>query len=135
MQKSVAVRNAQNDVIESTIGLSAVLKLWSGAAPANCAAANSGTQVASMALPADYMSASAAAVKALLGTWQDLMADAANAGGAMHWRIYASDGTTCHLQGTVSASGGGGEIQVDNLNIAQGQRVDVTAFNITASGA
>lgn len=135
MQKSVAVRNAQNDAIETAIGASAVLKLRSGAAPANCAAADTGTVVATMALPADWMSNSATAIKALLGTWQDLAADAANAGGAMHWRIYASDGTTCHLQGTVTVNGGGGEVQVDNLNIALGQRVDISAFNITASGA
>ncbi len=135
MQKSVAVRNAQNDAIETVIGASAILKLRSGAAPASCATADSGTVVATMALAADWMSNSATAVKALLGTWQDLAADAANAGGAMHWRIYASDGTTCHLQGTVTVTGGGGEIQLDNLNIALGQRVDVTSFNITASGA
>ena len=135
MQKSVAVRNAQNDAIESTIGISAVLKLRSGAAPATVATADSGTVVATMTLPSDWMGASAAGVKALVGTWQDLSADAANAGGAMHWRIYASDGTTAHLQGTVTVTGGGGEIQLDNMTIALAQRVDITAFNITASGA
>lgn len=135
MQKSDAVRNAQNDAIETTVGTSAVLKLRSGAAPANCAAADSGTVVATMNLPSDWMAASASGVKGLTGTWQDLSADNANAGGAMHWRIYASNGTTCHLQGTVSITGGGGEIQLDNLNIAQGQRIDITAFNVTASGA
>jgi hypothetical protein len=135
MQKSVSIRNLQNDVIESGIGVSAVLKLRSGAAPATCATADSGTVIATMALPSDWMAASASGIKALLGTWQDLAADAANAGGSMHWRIYASDGTTCHLQGTVTITGGGGEIQLDNLNIAAGQRIDITAFNITASGA
>lgn len=135
MQKSDAVRNAQNDAIESTIGASAVLKLRSGAAPANVAAADTGTVVATITLPSDWMAASASGVKGLLGTWQDLSADNANAGGSMHWRIYASNGTTCHLQGTVTVTGGGGEIQLQNLNIAVGQQIDITAFNITASGA
>lgn len=135
MQKSVAVRNAQNDAIETVVGTTAVLKLRSGTAPANCAAADTGVVVATMTLPSDWMGGSSAGVKALLGTWQDLAADNANAGGSMHWRVYASDGTTCHLQGTVTVTGGGGEIQLDNLNIAQSQRIDVTAFNITASGA
>ncbi|RST30153.1 hypothetical protein HMF7854_04420 [Sphingomonas ginkgonis] len=135
MQKSIAVRNAQNDAIESAIGASAVLKIRSGAAPASCAAADTGTVVATMLLPADWMANSAGGVKGLQGTWQDSAADAANAGGACHWRIYASDGVTCHLQGTVSVNGGGGELQLDNLNIAAGQQVTVGSFNITASGA
>ncbi len=135
MQKSVAVRNAQNDATETTIGTSAVLKLRSGAAPATVATADSGTVVATMSLPSDWMSASASGVKALLGTWQDLSADNAHAGGTMHYRIYASDGTTAHLQGPVTVTGGGGEIQLDNMTIAAAQRIDITAFNITASGA
>ena len=135
MQKSVRVRNAQNDVIETTIGASAIAKLRAGAAPATCATADSGAVVASMALPADWMAGSGGGVKSLLGLWEDPAADNANAGGAMHWRIYASDGVTCDLQGPVSLTGGGGEVQLDNLNINQGQKVTLTAFNITASGA
>jgi hypothetical protein len=135
MKKSVAVRNAQNDALETAIGTSAVVKLRTGSEPVTWPSADSGTVIATMSLPSDWMAASASGIKALLGTWQDLSADNANAGGPMHWRIYASDGTTCHLQGTVTVTGGGGEIQLDNLNIAAGQRVDITAFNITASGA
>lgn len=135
MQESVAVRNARLDAIETTIGVSAVLKLRSGAAPATCATADTGTVVATMTLPSDYMSAGAAGVKALLGTWQDTAADAANAGGAMHWRIYESTGVTCHMQGTVSVTAGGGEIELQNLTIALGQQITITAFNITAANA
>jgi hypothetical protein len=135
MQKSAAVRNAQMDAIETTVGTSAVLKLRSGAQPASCAAADSGTVVATLNLPADWMSNASAGVKSLLGTWQDASADAANAGGQMHWRIYASDGVTCHLQGTVTVTGGGGEIELQNLNITLGQPINITAFNITAAGA
>jgi hypothetical protein len=39
LQYSVTVRNARLDVVESTIGVSAILKIRTGAAPANCAAA------------------------------------------------------------------------------------------------
>jgi hypothetical protein len=135
MQKSAAVRNAQLDAIETTVGTSAVLKLRSGAQPASCAAADSGTVVATLNLPADWMSNASGGVKSLLGTWTDASADNANAGGAMHWRLYASDGVTCHLQGTVTATGGGGEIELQNLNITAGQPINITAFNITAAGA
>ncbi len=136
MKKSVAVANAQLDAIEATIGASAVLKLRSGAEPASCAAADSGTVVATMALPADWMANAAGGVKQKLGSWSDAAADNANPGpgGAMHWRIYAADGVTCHLQGSVSVAGGGGEVQLQNLNINAGQAVSLTAFDLTASG-
>jgi hypothetical protein len=136
MQESTRVRNARLDAIEATIGASAVLKLRSGAAPANCAAADSGTVVASMQLPADYFSNAAAGVKSMLGTWQDTAADNTNpGGGAMHWRLYASDGTTCDLQGTVTVTGGGGEVQLQNLSINAGQPINITAFDLTAANA
>ena len=46
IQLSVAVRNARLDVIETTIGTSAVLKIRSGTPPATCATADSGDVLA-----------------------------------------------------------------------------------------
>src|SRR3954463_13861244 len=113
LQLSVAVRNSRLDSIESVIGVSAVLKIRTGAAPATCATADSGTVLASATLPSDWMATASGGTKALSGTWQDGAADAA--GTAAHFRIYASDGTTCGLQGTVTATGGGGDMTVDNV--------------------
>jgi hypothetical protein len=67
------------------------------------------------------------------GTWQDTSAD--GSGTAGHFRIYASDGTTCGLQGTVTATGGGGDLTVDNAVFASGQSFSVTSFSITAGNA
>jgi hypothetical protein len=133
LQESVSVRNARLDSIESTIGVSAILKIRTGAPPANCAAADSGTVLATLNLPADWMAAAAAGAKAKSGTWQDASAD--NAGTAGHWRLYASDGVTCHLQGTVTATGGGGDMTVDNTVFAAAQNFTVTSFTITAGNA
>ncbi len=130
MQLSVAVRNGRLDSIETVIGASPTLEIRSGAAPANCAAADTGTLLASMALPADWMAAAAGA-KAKSGTWEDLAADAAGVAG--HFRIKA--GATCHIQGSVTASGGGGDLQLVNTNIAVGQSVTITAFTITDGNA
>lgn len=132
-QLSVAVRNARLDAIETAIGASAVLKIRTGAPPANCAAADSGTVLATLALPADWMAAASGGAKALAGTWQDASADAA--GTAAHFRLYASDGTTCHAQGTVTATGGGGDMTVDNTNFAAGQSFSVSSFTITEGNA
>jgi hypothetical protein len=129
IQLSVAVRNARLDAIETATGVSAVLKIRTGAQPASCAAADSGTVLATCTLPSDWMAAASAGAKALLGTWQDTAADAA--GTAAHFRIYASDGTTCHIQGTVTITGGGGDMEVDNTSFALNQAFSVTSFTLT----
>ena len=77
VQYSVRVRNARLDVVESTIGASAIMKLRTGAAPANCAAADSGTVLATLNLPSDWMAAASGGSKDKSGTWEDLSADAA----------------------------------------------------------
>lgn len=133
LQYSVAVRNARLDVVESTIGASAVLKIRSGAAPASCATADSGTVLATLSLPSDWMAAASGGTKAKAGTWEDTSADAT--GTAAHFRLYASDGTTCHAQGTVTATGGGGDMTVDNVSFASGQAFTVTGFTLTAGNA
>lgn len=133
LQFSTTVRNAMLDAIETAISTSAVLKIRSGSAPATCATADSGTVLATLNLPSDYMSAASSGSKAMTGTWSDSSADAT--GTAAHWRLYASDGTTCHAQGTVTVTGGGGDMTVDNTSFASGQAFSVTTFTITAGNA
>lgn len=131
IQLSVSVRNARLDAIETAIGVSAVLKIRTGAAPADCATADSGTVLATLNLPSDWMAAAASGSKAKAGTWQDTSADAA--GTAAHFRIYASDGTTCHIQGTVGQ--GSGDLSLDNTNLAAGQAVTINSFTLTDGNA
>lgn len=133
LQFSTSVRNARLDTIEATIGTSAVLKIRTGSAPADCGTADSGTVLATLNLPSDWMSAASGGSKSLSGTWQDASADAT--GTAAHFRLYASDGTTCHLQGTVTVTGGGGDMTLDNTSIASGQQVTITSFTLTEGGA
>lgn len=133
VQLSTTVRNARLDQIETTVGTAPVLTVRSGAAPANCAAANSGTVLVTVPLPSDWMNAASAGAKTLLGTWQDTSAD--NTGTAAHFRIHDSTGTTCHLQGTVTATGGGGDMTVDNTSFAAGQSFTITGFTLTDGNA
>lgn len=133
LQASAAVRNAMLDAVETAIGASAVLRLRTGSVPATCAAADTGTVVASLSLPADWMGAAAAGSKALAGSWADSSADAT--GTAAHFRIYASDGTTCHLQGTVTATGGGGDITLNDVALIATQPVSITSFTLTAANS
>lgn len=133
VQLSTAVRNARLDAIESTISTSAILKIRTGAQPATCATADSGTVLATLTLPSDWMAAAASGSKAKSGTWQDTSADAT--GTAAHFRIYDSGGTTCHIQGTVTATGGGGDLTVDNTSFASGQSFTINSFTLTDANA
>lgn len=133
IQLSTNVRNARLDSIESTAGTSAILRIRTGAPPANCGTADSGTVLAELSLPSDWMAAASGGSKAKAGTWEDASADAA--GVAAHFRIYASDGTTCHIQGTVTITSGGGDMELDNTNIAVGQSVTITTFTLTDGNA
>jgi hypothetical protein len=132
LQYSVAVRNARLDAVETTVGTAPSLEIRSGAAPANCAAADSGTLLAAITLPSDWMAAASAGAKGIAGgPWTDASAD--GTGTAGHFRIKA--GATCHIQGTVTATGGGGDLTVDNTSFAAGQSFSITGFTLTAANA
>lgn len=102
LQYSVAVRNAKLDAVETTVGTSAVMEIRTGSMPANVAASRTGTVLATLSLPSDWMAAASSGSKAKSGTWQDTSADAAGTAG--YFTIYASDGTTPHIQGTATAT-------------------------------
>jgi hypothetical protein len=132
-QFSDATINASLDAIETAMGASCILRIRSGAAPANVAAASTGTVLATLNLPADWMNAASARSKTKLGTWEDLSADAAGTAG--HFEVVASNGTTRHIQGSITATGGGGDMTLDNVSIAVGQTVTVTTFTINGPAA
>lgn len=128
---SVAVRNARLDAIEVAIGASPTLEIRTGAAPASTVAADTGTVLATMVLPADWAAAASGGEKELAGLWQDLVADAGGTPG--HWRI--KQGSTCHLQGSATGPGGGGEMELDSGTITAGQQVTVSSFTMIEGGA
>ena len=128
---AVSTRNAILNAIETEIGTSAVLKIRTGAGPAGIADADSGTVLATLTLPSDWMAAADAGAKALAGSWTDASADAD--GTAAHFRIYASDGTTQKIQGTVGTSGE--DLNFDSVSITAGQSVTITGFTLTAPNA
>lgn len=133
VQLSVTVRNARLDSVETTISTAPIMTIRTGAQPATCATANSGTVLATLTLPSDWLAAASSGAKALSGTWQDTSAD--NAGTAAHFRIHDSTATTCHIQGTVTATGGGGDMTVDNVVFAAAQAFTVTSFTLTDGNA
>ena len=133
LQYSTTVRNAKLDAVETTIGTAPILRIRTGAVPATCATADSGTVLATLTLPSDWMAAAASGSKAKSGTWSDTSAD--NTGTAAHFRIYDSGDTACHIQGTVTITGGGGDMTVDSTSFTAGQTFTVSTFTLTAGNS
>lgn len=124
---STSVRNAWLDSVESSIGSSPVLEIRTGTQPADCAASDTGTLLVSVTLPSDWMSNASAGSKSKSGTWS---ASASATGTAGHFRIKKSG--TCHIQGSISTAGGGGDMILDNLSIFSGQAFAVSTATISS---
>ena len=136
-QLSTPSRNAELDAIETAISTSPIMRMYNGSLPANCAAALSGnTLLVEGTLPADWMNAASSGSKTRSGTWSLAGQSGAGAGTtATIFRIYASDGVTCVMQGTVTVSGGGGDLTLDNASISSASTVTVNTFTLTAANS
>lgn len=130
VQFSVAVRNARLNAIEATIGTSPKLQLRTGAQPATCATADSGTLLVELTLPSDWVGAASSGATAIAGTWTGT---AIAAGTAAHYRIKDSTGTTCHEQGSVGL--GTGDLSLDNNVIAINQVISIPTWTTTDGNA
>src|SRR3989304_5375301 len=113
VQLREATRHAMLDQIESLNGTSVSMRIYTGAQPGDVTQANSGTILADLNPPTDWMNAASGGTKTKLGTWQDASAD--NPGTPGHFRMYNSqatkDGTTCFMQGSCAV--GSGDINFD----------------------
>lgn len=114
-----------------------VLEIRSGAQPLTADLAPTGTILASITLPNPAFSATASpgATTAKAGTWQDLSADATGTAGYFRFRAAGDAGTTNNtdrrIDGAITITGGGGEIELQNLSLAIGQQVTVTTATFT----
>ena len=124
-QYGVVLRNNQVSQLQTTIGGTGSLKIFSGAEPANCAAADPAGLLATIALPASFLTSSGG-VTTIAGTWS---VAASATGTAASFRMY--DGSaTCHVQGNTTT-----DLVLNNTSITAGQTVTVTQFTVTAGNA
>jgi hypothetical protein len=124
-QYGATLRNNQVGQIQTTVGGSGTLKIFSGAEPANCAAPDPTGLLATIALPATFLT-SAGGVTTIAGTWS---VAASATGNAASFRMY--DGSAvCHVQGNTTT-----DLVLNNNSITSGQTVTVTAFTVTAGNA
>jgi hypothetical protein len=124
-QYGVTLRNNQVSQIQTTVGGSGTLKIFSGAEPANCAAADPAGLLATITLPATFLTSSGG-VTTLAGTWS---VAASGTGTAASFRIY--DGSSvCHVQGNTTS-----DLVLNNTSITASQTVTVTSFSVTCGNA
>jgi hypothetical protein len=124
-QYGVTLRTNQVGQIQTTIGTSGTLKIFSGAEPANCAAADPAGLLATITLPASFLTSSGG-VTTIAGSWT---VAASATGTAASFRMY--DGSAnCHVQGNVTS-----DLVLNNTSITSGQTVTVTSFSVTAGNA
>jgi len=117
--------NVGLDAITALFPAGAILEIRTGASPGAENAAT-GTLLASITLPATPWNAAASSVATKNGTWQDASAD--GDGVAAHYRLKNS-GDTHRVDGTVGQ--GSGDLSLDNTNIATGQVVTISTFQLT----
>lgn len=138
LQFSEAMRDNRINQVEATLGTGPKLQIWSATQPANCAAVDnpSALLLCEISLPSDYLSNATGGQKTKIGAWQGTGTSAAAAGtNAGHFRMKNGAGTVCHIQGTCSAVGGGGNMELDDVSISSGQPVTVTVFTLTDGNA
>lgn len=107
----------------------ATIVFYSGSVPANANTALSGNTVLAVLTCSDPSAASASAKTLTLNAiTQDSSADAT--GEATFFRAMDSDANVV-LQGSVSAVGGGGDIQMNTASIVAGGPVQITSCTLT----
>jgi hypothetical protein len=123
-----AVRNAMADTLVDRLDTSGAgkIEIRSGARPASANDAATGTVLATVTLPNPAFGAAANGV----ATLNDPGPVAGTAAGTATW-FRALDGGATVTDGSVSATGGGGDLQLATTAISVGLTVDITGGTVT----
>ena len=134
-QYAVATRNNNRSSLNTDIGINAQIMLYSGAIPANVAAALAGSLLAQFAGNATSFGTIATGVLTANAVASTTGTAGAGAGTvATYYRINTSAGVAV-VQGNVGGTGSGADMILTNTNIASGQAINFTSLTNTASGA
>jgi hypothetical protein len=123
---NTTLKNTLLDGLDTTFN-SGTLTIYTGTPPGAGNAAT-GTVLVTITLPADAFNAASGGTKTNAGTWQDLSADASGTAG--YFRMVGGSNI---LEGTVTATSGGGDLTLDNITIVAGQQVTVTSFTLSST--
>lgn len=105
----------------------ATVKIYTGTQPATADTAASGTLLATITCSDPSFGAAASKT----ATANAIAAVAASATGTAGWFRAASSTPTTVLDGSVSATGGGGQMELNTTSLQSGVDVDITTWSIT----
>jgi hypothetical protein len=127
----MSTNSAITEVWNTVLGSSATLLVYTGSAPANCAAGATGTLLATFTLNSSPFGVASSGAMILGGLTLSATAGAGSAATPGYFRM--NDGSSnCHVQGTMGI--GSGDLSA-NGTITSGQTVQITGFTVTAPGA
>lgn len=128
---AIAACNAVVDLLDAGAGAGTV-KLYTGSAPATVDDAATGTLLGTLTLSdpafgnaADINPGARATASAITS---DTSADATGTAG--YFRALDSNGNAI-IQGTVTATGGGGDLELNSVSISAGVTIAITAWTFT----
>lgn len=127
-------QNARNAMCDALVdrfdngSSNAYIEIRTGAAPATCETADSGTLLGTLPMSDPSFGSAAAGVATAASITGDSVADASGTAG--HFRVKDSDGNV-EFQGNITASAGGGALELDDVNIVAGGQINITSFTLT----
>lgn len=98
-------------------------------APPGAGNTATGTVLATITLPTPSTAAPSGGTMIKAGTWEDASADAS--GTAAHFRLVATGGSI--LEGTVTVTGGGGDLTVSNVALVATESFTITSATFTVN--
>lgn len=127
---------AQNAAVDAVVDLvdagagAGTLKIYTGTQPADADTNPPDTLLVTITLDATAAFGAAAAGVATLDVSPALSGVAVAAGTAGYFNIEDSDGVNV-IQGNITGTGGGGDIELDNTSIAVDQVVNLTSLTVS----
>lgn len=126
---STSLRNARLDAITTAVGSAGKLRIYDGTKPS--AGGTATTLLAEFTLGSPF--AGAASSGSLSPTLPSNVT--ASASSTATWFRIVTSGGTFVIDGTVTATGGGGDLTLNTVTIVSGGTVSITSFTITAGNA
>lgn len=127
MALTIAAASAQamGAALATDIGSGAIIEIRTGAKPATPETAASGTLLATVAVSGAFTSSAG-----VLTAADPASASIVATGTAAHFRVKTSGGTA-KVDGTVTATGGGGDMTLNSISLVSGGTVDLGVPSLT----
>ena len=128
---SAAVASAMVDDVSAALDggpAAGYIEIRTGAQPATVATAASGTLLGTLTLSDPSFPAASGGTASANAITGDTSADATGTAG--WFRAYDSTGTAV-IDGDITATSGGGDLELDSVSIVAGGTIDITSWTIT----